>query len=250
MTTKIFIGYDSREPVAYHVLLQSLLRRASSPISVLPLVIKHLDGLYTRKRDPKESTEFSLTRFLVPYLSDYTGHSIFMDCDMLCLTDITSIWNEIEKNGKPNPRVCPPEAILVCKHNYKPKTMHKFLNQIQTQYPCKNWSSFMVFNNERCRVLTPEYVNTASPMDLHQFKWLKESEIGSLPLEWNWLVGEYLYTPGNKFPWSAPVGDLLYSTNTPPKILHYTLGGPWWKNYSDCEFAKEWQNERQTMLYP
>jgi hypothetical protein len=231
---RIFIGYDSREPVSYHVLLQSLLRRASSPIIVLPLVIKHLDGLYTRKRNPQESTEFSLTRFLVPYLSGYVGHSIFMDCDMLCLTDITSIWNEIDKNGirHSDPRTCPSEVVSVCKHYYHPKEGKKFLNQVQTQYPCKNWSSFMVFNNERCRMLTPEYVNTATPLELHQFKWAKEDTIGSLPLEWNWLVGEY----------DKP--------NRTPKIVHYTLGGPWWKNYADCDYAKEWQAERQMMLLP
>lgn len=229
---RIFIGYDSREPVSYHVLLQSILRRASSPITVLPLVIRHLDGLYTRKRDPKESTEFSLTRFLVPYLSGYLGHSIFMDCDMLCLTDIASIWNEIHKNGPANPRVCPEEAVLVCQHYYTPKTTTKFLKQGQSSYPCKNWSSFMVFNNERCRVLTPDYVNTATPLELHQFKWAEKSKIGSLPLEWNWLVGEY----------DKPVRT--------PKILHYTNGGPWWKDYANCDYAKEWQDERHTMLYP
>src|SRR5258708_6793371 len=171
---RIFIGYDSREPVSYHVLLQSLLRRTSSPITVLPLAIRHLDGLYTRKRDPKESTEFSLTRFLVPYLSGYLGHSIFMDCDMLCLTDITSIWNEINKNGPANPRVCPEETVLVCQHYYTPKATTKFLKQDQSSYPCKNWSSFMVFNNERCRTLTPNYVNTATPLELHQFKWTEK----------------------------------------------------------------------------
>ena len=33
----------------------------------------------------------------------------------------------------------------------------------------------MLMNNAKCKLLTPEYVRTASNLELHQFKWL-ESE--------------------------------------------------------------------------
>jgi len=230
---RIFIGYDSKEPIAFHVLSHSILRRASVPVAVVPLTQKSLRdlGVYTRERGPTESTEFSLTRFLVPYLSGYLGHSIFMDCDMLCLTDIGGIWDEIYKGMAEYEvkRFSPNKAVLVCQHDYTPKTETKFLGQKQTTYPRKNWSSFMVFNNGRCKVLTPGYVNSASGLELHRFQWTKDEDIGSLPLEWNWLVGEY-------------------SPNPSAKILHYTLGGPWFKDYRNSDHADEWWKERTAAL--
>jgi hypothetical protein len=118
--------------------------------------------------------------------------------------------------------------VLACKHDYVPKTERKFLDQVQTKYPRKNWSSVMLFNNARCRALTPEYVNTASGLDLHRFNWLNDEDIGDIPLEWNWLVGEYERKP-----------DV--------KIVHYTLGGPYFDEYRDCDYAAEWVEERRLM---
>lgn len=186
-----------------------------------------LGHLYTRERGPKESTEFSLTRFLVPYLSGYVGHSIFMDCDMLCQADV----HEVLQHVGGDPRHCPDEAVLVCRHDYTPSTTVKMDSRPQTSYSRKNWSSFMVFNNERCRRLTPEYVNTAGGLDLHSFAWLPDKQIGSLPLEWNWLVGEY-------------------AANPHAKILHYTLGGPWFKEYRDCQDSELWLSEFYRSIQP
>ena len=212
----VFIGYDTNETVAYHVLAHSILRRASIPVSIAPLMRRQLAGLYTRERGPTESTEFSLTRFLVPGLSGFKGWSLFMDCDMLCLADIAELAACIP---------CSPEkAVLVCKHDYTPKTERKFLDQMQTKYPRKNWSSLMLFNNERCGALTAQYVNTASGLDLHRFRWIRDELIGDLPLEWNWLVGEYPH-------------------NAEAKIVHYTLGGPYFDDYRDCDYADEWREE-------
>ena len=87
---KIFIGFDPREAVAYHVLTQSILDRASMPVSITPLALKNLD--FKRKRDSSQSTDFSFTRFLVPYLCNYQGSAIFMDCDMLVQDDIAKLW--------------------------------------------------------------------------------------------------------------------------------------------------------------
>jgi lipopolysaccharide biosynthesis glycosyltransferase len=222
---RVFIGYDSIEPIAFHVLSHSILRRASVPVSITPLVQSSLldNGFYTRARGPTESTEFSLTRFLVPYLSDYQDWSVFMDCDMLCVADLREmLWHRMPNSEK---------AVFVCQHDYVPKTNTKFLGQVQTTYPRKNWSSVMLFNNARCRALTPEYVNTASGLELHRFLWLKDEKIGTLPLEWNWLVGEY-------------------PKNEEAKILHYTLGGPWFEEYRACDHAEEWFAERDAMMRP
>ena len=179
----VYIGYDPRESVAFYTLAHSILRRASIPVSITPLMQSQLKGLYRRERGPTESTEFSLTRFLVPALSEFRGWSIFMDCDMLCRADIAELAREIERQ--------PDKAVLVCQHDYVPKTQRKFLNQVQTKYPRKNWSSLMLFNNARCRSLSPDYVNGASGLELHRFAWTDDAAIGALPLEWNWLVGEY-----------------------------------------------------------
>ena len=170
-----------------------------------------LKVIYTRPRGATESTEFSLTRFLVPSLSAFRGWSVFMDCDMLCRTDIAQLAREIEPQAE--------KAVLVCKHNYMPKTERKFLNQVQSKYARKNWSSLMIFNNERCRTLTSEYVNSASGLGLHRFEWIDDGAIGELPLEWNWLVGEYNYNPA-------------------AKIVHYTIGGPYFDDYRNCDYAE------------
>lgn len=216
----VYIGYDARESVAFYTLAHSILRRASAPVSITPLMQSQLKDLYTRARGPTESTEFSLTRFLVPALSGYSGWSVFMDCDMLCRTDLVELQTHIDQQRD--------KAVLVCQHDYVPKTQRKFLDQVQTKYPRKNWSSVMIFNNERCKALTPEYVNMAPGLDLHRFKWLDDAQIGALPLEWNWLVGEYDYRPD-------------------AKIVHYTLGGPYFEEYRDCGYADEWRAEFESM---
>jgi hypothetical protein len=218
----VHIGYDRQEPVAYHVLAHSILRRSSIPLSIAPLKRELLGKLYTRARGPTESTEFSLTRFLVPALSGYRGWSVFMDCDMLCKMDFAVVAREIERQRD--------KAVLVCKHDYTPGSKRKFLNHIQTVYPRKNWSSVMVFNNARCKALSVEYVNTATGLDLHRFKWVRDALIGELPIEWNWLVGEYKHNPR-------------------AKIVHYTLGGPWFREYRDCHYAEEWRKELKLIEY-
>jgi hypothetical protein len=226
---RIFIGYDSHETVAYHVLAHSILSRATCPVSLIPLNIKGLGHLYTRGRGPTEATEFSLTRFLVPFLSGYEGWSIFMDCDMLCLTDIGKIWKAIS-HADWQPPAKSSHAVYVCQHNYVPKTETKFLGQQQTKYPRKNWSSFMVFNNKACEALTPRYVNSATGLELHRFAWTTDDQIGSLPLTWNWLVDEY----------DQPI--------LTPEVLHYTLGGPYFDDYVACDYAAEWFAEKKAML--
>ena len=237
---RVFIGYDAREPVAYHVLAHSILRRASAPVSITPIMRSQLTGIYTRPRGALESTEFSLSRFLVPYLCRYTGHALFLDCDILCRADVCGLMHRLVPpttahhlvtgpDGKTLCTTCEAEpAVWVVKHDYTPKAERKFLGQPQTVYPRKNWSSVMLFNNRKCRALTRDYVNTAPGLDLHRFQWLAETQIGALAPEWNWLVGEY-----------AP--------NPEAKLLHYTLGGPWFAAYQDCDHAEEWLAERAHM---
>ena len=220
---QLYIGFDSRESTAYHVLCHSLLRHASGPISITPLVQHSLRqrGLYTRERGKTESTEFSMTRFLVPYLSEYGGYSIFMDCDMLCTGDVYELLKIAKLDEKKNDY----RAVWCVKHDYTPKTKLKMDNLQQTMYPRKNWSSVMVFRNKFCEALTPQYVNTAGGLELHRMHWAgEERNIGSLPKEWNWLVDEYEH-------------------NDEAKLYHYTLGGPWFRNHQFCDHADLWYKE-------
>lgn len=209
----IFIGYDRQEVIAYHVLAQSLLEHSSRPVRLTPINLGNLNGLFAREAVATQSTEFSFSRFLTPYLSSYEGWSLFMDCDMLARADVAELFALADDRY----------AVMVAKHDYTPRDEVKFLGHVQTKYAKKNWSSVMLFNNARCRSLTPEYVNTASGLQLHQFHWLESEDlIGGLPLEWNWLVGEYDYSPD-------------------AKIAHYTRGGPYFEAYADCDYADEWR---------
>lgn len=212
---KIFIGYDPREAVAFSVLSHSIHSRASCPVSITPLMLSQLRNVYIRERDSLQSTDFSFTRFLTPYLSEYSGWSIFMDCDMLVLDDIAKLWEMRDDRY----------AVQVVKHQHIPVEEIKFLDAPQTKYEKKNWSSVMLFNNAKCSALTPNYVNTASGLDMHQFKWLgDDSLIGELPSTWNHLVA-----------YDAPRKDV--------SLVHYTIGGPYFKEYADCEYSAEWRKE-------
>ena len=215
---RVFIGGDSNEVIAAHVLAHSIIRRSSVPVCVTPLILGQLP--LTRAREPIQSTEFAFSRFLVPYLCGFKGRSIFMDCDMLCRADIKELW-EID-TGK---------AVSVVKHDYIPKDKQKFLGNTQTNYAKKNWSSLMIFDNELCRELIPPVVNIATGLYLHQFKWLNDDkDIGGIPVEWNHLVGEYEPNPN-------------------AKLVHFTLGTPCFKAYDHCEFADEWYREKDLMLH-
>lgn len=215
---KIFIGYDPAETIAYHVLSHSILRQASGPISITPVNKSNLPMLTRPKQDG--STEFSFSRFLVPYLSDFTGWSIFMDSDMLVMCDIYELVQHMDHS----------KAVCVVKHDYKTKHATKFLNNKNEDYPCKNWSSLMLFNNKKCDGLTPYIVNEESGKHLHRFEWCGLDKVGEVPKEFNHLVGEY-------------------KENKKAKIAHYTLGAPCFEEYAECEFSKEWFQEKEKMLH-
>lgn len=216
---RVFVGWDSKEPDAFAVLADSILRHASQPVHIVPLVLGGLKSHYWRPRGGKDSTEFSISRFLVPYLSNYEGHSLFMDCDMLVQCDITDLMLYAVAE--------PDKAVFVCPHDYIPKHSTKFLGQQQSVYPRKNWSSVMLFDNAQCQALTPDYVNGATGLELHRFQWITDEQIGHLPLDLNHLVGEY-------------------EPNPDARILHWTLGGPWFDRRTD--HADRWFAARAKML--
>ena len=219
----IYIGFDEAETTAYHTLSHSIIEHASGPIRISPICSKHFRDFFNRSRDEKQSNDFSFTRFLVPYLNEYEGYAIFMDCDMMLRTDIFDVFKELDEAA----------AISVVKHDYTPSDTVKYLNNKQYAYPRKNWSSFVVWNcsNAKHRRLTPEFIEKATGLELHRFTWLDDNEIGELNVRWNWLVGDYINPPHNV------------------NNVHWTIGGPYFKEYADVDFSLEWFAMNESMNF-
>lgn len=218
---RIFIGYDPREAVSFHVLEHSIIKRSSLPVEFTPIALINLKKEMWRERNPLQSTDFSFSRFLVPHLTGFKGWAIFMDSDILCRDDVAKLWAMRDDRW----------SVMCTKHDHKPQEDVKFLGSVQTKYEKKNWSSVMMFNSAKCTALTPDYVNTATGLELHRFHWLGNDDlIGEIPLAWNHLVG--------------------YSEMPPEGIsaLHFTEGGPYFDDYKDTPFAGEWFAERDEML--
>jgi len=214
----IYIGFDQAESVAWHTLTHSILSRATVPVSFIPIKRSLLKSVHNRSIDPKQSNEFAFTRFLVPYLNGYKGYAIFIDADMMVLDDIKKLWDLKDFT----------RAVQVVKHDYTPKDETKYLGTKQYAYPRKNWSSVILFNcsHHHCKRLTPDYVDTASGLDLHRFNWT--DSIGELPKDWNHLVSEL-------------------DPNPDAKLVHFTVGGPYFHEYEGCEYSEEWFIERKLM---
>tara|TARA_R110000850_G_scaffold238587_1_gene363207 strand:+ start:121 stop:867 length:747 start_codon:yes stop_codon:yes gene_type:complete len=240
--TKIFVGYDNREDMAYRVCHSSILKNSPHLKSsdIIPLKHQSLrddkkfwrtwrideDGQYWDEIDGRPfSTEFSFTRFLVPELARRNGIShgpvVFVDCDFLFVGDIQEmIYDHYDPNM----------AVSVVKHNYKPKSMIKMDNKIQINYNMKLWSSLMIFNMDHPdnSKLNLAMVNSTTGSHLHQFGWLSSPEfIGDIDPSWNYIGKE---DPAIK-----------------PNAIHYTEGGPWFAAYRDCPFADLWLSELESL---
>ena len=218
MSLKIFIGWDSRETEAYKVCVKSLKKYASQELDITPIVKDTLieTGEYYRPQPEAGSVEFTYTRFLVPYLTNYDGWALFIDCDFLFTRDVSELFDMT--NDK--------YALMCAKHDYVPKNSIKMDGQKQVSYPRKNWSSCILWNcgHPANIILNPDVVSKESGAFLHRFYWLPNESIGDIPLEWNWLEGEY----------DKP--------DTPPAAIHFTNGGPWFENYQNTDYADLWRS--------
>ena len=213
----VYIGYEPAEAVAYHALVASIIQNCKRPVNIVPLDRRKLQWCHKRPPDLKQSNSFTYTRFLVPYLSEYRGWSLFMDCDMIVREDINEIFDWA------NDAV---DVMCVQHPDYTSSVATKYLGTQQYNYPRKNWSSVMLFNNALCQQLTPNYIDTASPADLHRMKWAKN--VGSLPRAWNHLVGEQ-------------------PERHDARIVHFTLGTPCWPRFRNCEYGDEWELYRNAV---
>ena len=221
---KVFVGWDSREDIAYQVCKHSIISKQPNA-EVIPLRQNDLraSNLYWRDVDKLASTEFTFTRFLIPKLMEYKGWAVFMDCDMILTTDIKELFDQADDKY----------AVMCVQHDYTPREGVKMDGQTQTVYPRKNWSSVMLINcgHPSNQSVTTELVNDPEITGayLHRFSWLKDDEIGRLDHSWNYLVG-------------------VYDDIDVPKLIHYTEGGPWFENYRNCEYHKLWKHELVNMM--
>jgi lipopolysaccharide biosynthesis glycosyltransferase len=208
----LFVGFDQREAVAYHTFVQSVIDTTSVPVAITPLILSALPGYAETHVDG--SNTFIYSRFLTPYLAQFSGWAIFADGDMVCREDLKKLWEL--KDDK--------YAVMVVKHDYTTKASQKYLGNKNENYPKKNWSSVILWNcsHPKNRVLTPEFVMSKDGKFLHRFSWLNDCDIGEIPHEWNWLTTEY-------------------ADNYDAKLLHYTLGTPCFKNYRDCDMSDVWR---------
>jgi lipopolysaccharide biosynthesis glycosyltransferase len=230
LTHSLWIGFDPREASAFAVARESAKRLAPRTLPINGVILNDLknEGIYWRPTEVKRgvesdvlwdvisdapmSTEFAISRFFVPFLAQ-KGWAMFTDCDVLFRGNVVHLMRTLD----------PQYAVYCVKHNHVSRVLSKMDGQQQTQYARKNWSSVMIFNCDHPsnKKLNAQLLNTVPGRDLHRFCWLEDHEIGELDPEWNWLVGE------------QPQPDN-------PKIVHYTLGGPWFANYRDVPLADEW----------
>jgi hypothetical protein len=215
----VYIGYDQREDIAAKVCQYSIASRTDQlcPPKIELLRSENIPE-YTRPYEATQSTDFTYTRFMIPFLEGYgKTFSVFCDCDFLFQSDVMDLILSVDKT----------KAISVVKHPpYVPHTQIKMDGVVQHTMQRKNWASLIVFNNNHPsnRKLTPDYVNHVTPgRRLHMFDWLEDNEIGSIPLDWNVLDQYYLLIQ--------------------PRAIHYTDGGPWFKNYQKTMYSHLWWKE-------
>jgi lipopolysaccharide biosynthesis glycosyltransferase len=205
---RIFVGYDHRQPVAFTTLAYSIYSKSSKPVSITPLVITQLPLKRTGL------TPFTFSRFMVPYLCGYKGWGLFLDIDIILNDDISKLFDLADDRY----------SVLVAKNEKR-----------------FEWASVMLFNNAKCQFLTPEYIETAD--DLHRISWCNDEDIGSLPPEWNHLVG-------------------YDSRRETPSLIHYTQGIPafpetdnsehadlWFQNLKESTSATSWVNLMGTSVH-
>jgi hypothetical protein len=218
---QVFIGYDPKEAIAYHTLAHSILRRSSIPVSIAPVMQSQLKGsIPARAADRINRVQpDALSRagsLAVPRLVDVHRLRHAVSYRYRGTGCVARAGGGQGRAGL-QARLCAQDDAQIPRPCADQVSAQELVERDAVQHA-------------RCAALTPEYVNKASGLDLHRFSWLKDEQIGSIPLEWNWLVGEYDYSRA-------------------AKIVHFTLGGPYFDEYRACDYAAEWFEENRRMNF-
>lgn len=214
MSVRLFVGYDEREAAGFHAFIDRLVK-TSPDVWVRAIGGQQGDG----------TNAFTYERFKIPERCGWSGWALFVDgADMLPRTDIAELWALRDERY----------AVQVVKHDYKTKHSTKYVGTemecANADYPRKNWSSVVLWNcghKAHFEARAKLRAGTDGPY-LHRFGWLKDEEIGSLPVEWNWLADEY-------------------GENEKAKLLHWTAGIPGFYAYKDAPHSDEWRDAVRKM---
>lgn len=211
----VYTGFDPREEVGTHVFNSSVLANTTAPVALISLSKAQLER-HLGEHFATGSNDFTTTRFLVPYLQEFSGPALFVDgADMICLGDLAEIMKHYD----------PMVAVKVVQHDYTTKWPRKYLgSRMESEnrdYDRKQWASVMLFScgHPEWRKFTPEYVATQKKIDLLQLKGV--TSIGELPKEWNWLADEEGYYED-------------------AKLVHYTAGIPLFPGHKNVAHAADW----------
>lgn len=207
---RIFVGHDSRQPDNTRACVNSI-ERFGHTVELLDRAELSVSYGYDREEDG--STEFTYTRFLVPYICRYSGAALFCDSDFIWLVDPIELIGYFDHKN----------AVHCVQHEKMPvRSKQKMEGKVNEYYPRKWWSSLMLFNCEHqfCKRLTPDSVNRLAASALHRLNWATNS-IGELPVEYNYLVG-------------------YYADDINPKALHFTDGTPMYETYRNEPYAEKY----------
>lgn len=208
----IFFGHDERAEAGTTVFVRSAIAHAKKPLALIP--ISRLSTGDVREG----SNAFTFRRFLVPYLTHWTGYAVFVDgSDMLCRADLNELMALADNYS----------AVQVVKREYRTRHSRKYVGtQMEADnldYPLKQAASVMLINcgHYAWRQVTPEFVAKAAPLDLLQLRFIDPKRIGELPATWNWLADED-------------------GVNPEAKLVHFTAGSPGFEHYRHSPMADEW----------
>jgi hypothetical protein len=111
------------------------------------------------------------------------------------------------------------------------KAKTKMDGQQNAWYTRKWWTSLMIYNcsHEHCKRLGIKQAAKRPGSYLHQIRWVDDaySQVGHLPVKFNYLVGYYDY-PFSK----EPIG------------IHFTDGTPMHEQYANDPYADQWKQLR------
>jgi len=146
--------------------------------------------------------------------------------DMLLRSDVSELGDLFDKS----------KAVQVVKHDYQTKHPRKYVGTSMEadnrDYQRKNWSSVILWNcghmaHFESRNKIRRAILAGDGKFLHRFGWLKDKDIGELPIEWNWLSQEH-------------------GENQNAKLIHFTAGMPGFSHYKNSPMAEPWHAAAQT----
>lgn len=195
--TRVFIGFDPRQPLAYNVLQHSIHKHARGRVQIEPLIFRKLP---IQRRG---LTEFTFTRYLVPWLCNYEGVAIFMDADIVVTGDVAELAAQADS---------------------------RYAVQVMKEQDKFEWPSVMLFNNANCRMLTPEWIDD----EANKPNALTFGEVGPFSAEWNHCVGYKTPKPAKLYHYTQGL-PCWYETSGLPEDAH------WQAAFQDMQHTVSWK---------